>query len=172
MEKFENPAEMLSTAIAIAAYAHEKILDKGGQPYIFHCLHVAEKFNKDEFFEKTAAVLHDVIEDTHINEDYLRKDGIPESILTILDLLTRKPKQSYLEYILNIYDFKGNDYLKEVAIKIKLNDLDHNTDLTRLPSDKNSKITIDRMKKYTATYLFLSNKMNKNEYIENMKDFK
>ncbi len=165
MRKFKSPAEMLAAAISIAACAHEEQIDKGGQPYIYHCLEVSNGFKKDEYFERTCAILHDTKEDTYVNDETLRENGFPEDVITVVDLITRKDKQKYADYIINIYDYKKNDYLRKVAIRIKLNDLNHNTDLTRLPVDKDINTTLNRMKKYTATYMFLNARITKENFL-------
>ena len=61
---------MLDKAIRIAAVAHEGQLDKAGQPYILHPLRIM--FTKENEIERICAVLHDVIEDSNINTEYLR----------------------------------------------------------------------------------------------------
>ena len=64
---------LINKAIETAAKAHDGQYDKGGEPYIYHPLRVMLYANGDENV-KCAAVLHDVIEDTKINERELAED--------------------------------------------------------------------------------------------------
>jgi (p)ppGpp synthase/HD superfamily hydrolase len=114
---------MLENAIRIAVTAHAGQFDKGGNPYILHPLHVMEQMDTEE--EKVVAVLHDVIEDTNMDEDTLRAAGISDVCLDAIKLLTKKPDTEYQKYIINI---KRN----EIARKVKLADMRHNSDLTRI----------------------------------------
>jgi len=56
---------MLSTAIRIASEVFEDKYDKGGQPYILHCLNVMGQMDPNDHELMAIAVLHDVIEDSH-----------------------------------------------------------------------------------------------------------
>jgi len=61
----------LTRAIHIASEAHKNQKDKVGKPYITHVMRVMERCKSDD--EKIVAVLHDVVEDTEITLDDLRK---------------------------------------------------------------------------------------------------
>ena len=50
---------MLDKAIAIAAKEFEGKHDKGGNPYILHCLHVMHKVGPDDHELMIIAVHHD-----------------------------------------------------------------------------------------------------------------
>lgn len=113
----------LQIALRIAMKAHRGQLDRGGQPYIFHPLKVATMTSS--FDEFVTALLHDVIEDSDYTADDLRADGIPEHIMEALCLLTHDKDEPYMDYIRKI---KGND----LARAVKLADLKHNSDLSRL----------------------------------------
>lgn len=115
----------LAKAITIAAAAHQNQLDKNGTAYILHPIRVMLKM--DGNLLKTAAILHDVVEDTDWTLDMLRSEGFSERIIELIDLLTRRDSESYDDYIERIRS-DGN------AVKIKLADLEDNMDLTRLPS--------------------------------------
>ena len=71
------------------------------------------------------ALLHDVMEDTAVGYDDLSAEFPPE-VMEALELLTHKEEIPYLAYIENI---KTNP----LARTVKLADLMHNTDRTRLP---------------------------------------
>ena len=64
----------IDRAIMIASIAHAGQKDKAGKPYILHPLRVmltvaSDKHATDE--QKIVAVLHDVIEDTYVQEQHL-----------------------------------------------------------------------------------------------------
>ena len=62
-------------AVQLACQAHRGQTDKAGLPYIRHPLHVAEHM-PDEL-STIVALLHDVIEDTSMTAEDLRRAGIP-----------------------------------------------------------------------------------------------
>lgn len=115
---------LLEHAIAIALDVHSGQRDRYGRPYILHPLHVMLQMDSQE--EMTAAVLHDVVEDSDTTLNDLRAHGFPENILQAVDLLTHeKSAMSYDEYVRRL---KPNP----IARKIKLADLQHNMDIRRL----------------------------------------
>ena len=108
-------------AMHIAYNAHHGQLDKSGAPYIFHPIHLAEQM-EDEF-SCCAALLHDVVEDTDVTLDDLRKD-FPEEVVEAVRPLTHADGVSDAEYLTAI---KTNP----IALKVKLSDNAHNADQTR-----------------------------------------
>lgn len=132
-------------AYEIAKKAHLGQIDKAGEDYIKHPEKVASFVNSDE--EKAVAYLHDVIEDTELTLEDLREYGFSEEVLKAVDVITKKKGQDYQSY-LNLV--KTN----ELARVVKLADLRHNSDLTRLP--KITKKDLERNKKYISAIKFLS----------------
>lgn len=112
-------------AAEIAYNAHMGQRDKAGMPYIFHPYHVAEQM-KDEAAACTA-LLHDVAEDTAVTLDDLAKEFPPE-IIGALRLLTHDPKDDYMDYVAKI---KKNP----IARAVKIEDLKHNSDISRMSED-------------------------------------
>lgn len=110
-------------AMRICFEAHQYQVDKTGLPYVFHPFHLAEQM-QDEL-SCCVALLHDVIEDTSLTFEDLSKEGFPTEVIEALKLLTHDPKVPYMEYVKMI---KTN----ELARKVKLADLRHNSDLSRL----------------------------------------
>lgn len=110
-------------AMDIAYQAHHGQRDKGGAPYIFHPWHLAEQMDTET--EVTAALLHDVVEDTDVTMESLRQAGIREEVLEVLELLTHPKGEPYLDYIRRLLS-------NPTARKIKLADIHHNSDETRL----------------------------------------
>ena len=123
-------------AMKIAYKAHDGQVDKSGVPYIFHPIHLAEQMDTEE--ECIVALLHDVVEDTNITFEDLGKD-FSKTIIDALKLLTHDKSVDYMEYVKSI---KNNP----IAKKVKLADLNHNSDKTRLLSI--SEKDIERHKKY------------------------
>lgn len=115
--------DMTKKAMKIAYKAHEGQTDKSGIPYVFHPLHVAEQM-KDEP-STAAALLHDVPEDTGITLLDLEKAGFPKAVLEAVALLTRGREVPYLDYIRKLKE-------NSVARAVKLADLIHNSDISRL----------------------------------------
>ena len=109
-------------ASKIAYKAHEGQTDKAGVPYIFHPIHIAEQMDSEE--SCVVALLHDVIEDSDITLEILSK-YFNDDIITALRVLTKKENDDYVMYIKRV---KTN----KLAAKVKIKDLEHNRDLTRL----------------------------------------
>ena len=112
-------------AAEIAYNAHMGHRDKAGMPYIFHSYHVAEQM-KDEM-TVCAALLHDVAEDTAVTLEELAKE-FPPQVIEALRLLTHDPKDDYMDYVAKI---KGNP----IARAVKIEDLKHNSDISRMSKD-------------------------------------
>ena len=142
-----NTAEqsMVDLALSIARRAHEGQLDKAGVDYIEHPIYVASQVDTEE--EKAVALLHDVLEDSPITAEELLIAGLPEEIVTAVKVLTKKPMQDYQVYLETV---KKNS----LARVVKLADLKHNSDLSRLTSitEKDR----ERLKKYKKSIDFLS----------------
>ncbi|HLL81001.1 MAG TPA: hypothetical protein VK420_00060 [Longimicrobium sp.] len=115
----------LEDAIALAASAHRGQVDKAGQPYILHPLRLMLRLESDA--ERMTAVLHDVVEDTAVSLDQLAGLGYPREVLDALELLTRRPTDTYEAFIERV---SGN----ALARRVKLADLEDNMDVRRLPA--------------------------------------
>lgn len=137
--------EMTKKAMTIAYNAHHGQKDKSGIPYVFHPFHVAEQMEDED--SAVVALLHDVVEDTPITFSDLEKEGFSGEILGALKLLTRKKGVSYQDYIKKIKE-------NPLATKVKLADLAHNRDTSRL--DKMTKPDEERLKRYEQAVKYLS----------------
>lgn len=115
--------EMTKRAMKLCYEAHKNQVDKSGIPYVLHPFHLAEQM-KDEDTVVTA-LLHDVVEDTDYTLSDLKNMGFPEKVTDALALLTHDKSVPYMEYVEMI---KQNP----VARAVKLADLIHNSDLSRL----------------------------------------
>lgn len=138
--------EQFQIALELAVEKHKNQTDKAGNPYILHPLHVMENVNSKE--GKIIAILHDIIEDTDVTEDYLLKIGLSKRIVDAVVALTRSEDIDYQEYIKNL---GSNPLAKEV----KLADLEHNMDLKRLPTLEEK--DLERNRKYQIAYHYLIN---------------
>ena len=110
-------------AMKLAYEAHHGQVDKGGMPYVFHPFHLAEQM--DDEISTVAALLHDVVEDTDWTLEALAAEGFPAESLEVLQLLTHPKEEPYMDYIARLQH-------NPIAVKIKLADLRHNSDFTRL----------------------------------------
>ena len=134
------------TAMKIAFEAHINQVDKGGTPYIYHPIHLAEQLDTEA--EITAALLHDVVEDTDWTIDALRDAGISEEALEILALLTHPDSEAYMDYIRRVAEHPA-------ARRIKLLDMAHNMELTRLDPE-NHAAALHFQEKYREPWAFLN----------------
>ena len=125
--------------------AHKDQLDKSGIPYVFHPFHLAEQMQTEETV--LAALLHDVVEDTSYTLEDIKNLGVPASVIEALGLLTHKEGVPYMEYVAAI---KPNP----IARAVKLADLRHNSDLTRL--DQVDQKALERVEKYKKAMALLT----------------
>ena len=132
-------------ALRICFYAHKDQVDKTNMPYVFHPFHLAESM--DDEISTCVALLHDVVEDTNITFIDLEKEGFSEEVIGALKLLTHDLDVPYMDYVRKIKE-------NPVAAKVKLADLKHNSDLTRL--DKITEIDLERNKKYNEAIELLT----------------
>ncbi|HEK9596495.1 TPA: HD domain-containing protein, partial [Streptococcus equi subsp. equi] len=128
---------IVELAFRVAKKAHLGQVDKAGVDYIKHPITVASFVKTDE--EKATAYLHDVIEDTSLTLLDLEEYDFPRSVIEAVDILTKKKGQDYQSY-LNLV--KTN----KLARTVKLADLKHNSDLSRLSEVTNK--DLKRYKKY------------------------
>ncbi len=136
--------KLLTLAIKVATEAHEGQLDKGGNPYILHPQTVAASLDSTE--NKIVAYLHDVIEDTSVTLEDLEKLGFTYRIVNSIRILTKSKDISY------------DDYLKSVkkdsnAWHVKMADIKHNMDITRIPNPTAKDFA--RIEKYKKALEFL-----------------
>lgn len=136
--------EMLDKMLMIATKAHHGQFDRGGNPYILHPLKVMHYLKTDDEELMCMALGHDVIEDTSVTYKDLREAGISERVIEGIRALTKVPGQTYEEY-------KEGVFANEDAMKVKMADLRHNTDIRRLKGVTEKDIA--RMAKYQMFYL-------------------
>ena len=121
---------LLDKAIKIAVDSHSGQTSNNGEPYILHPLRMMFQFDTSE--EKIVAVLHDTIEKTDVDLNYLKDTGFSEQILFAVDSLSRRPDEDYDYYIQRVSKNK-------LATKVKVMDLHDNiSSLGREPKKMNS----------------------------------
>ena len=133
---------ILDRAKAIATSAHEGQMDKAGKPYIEHPMRVMNMGKTIE--EKIAGVLHDVVEDSDWTFEMLEKEGIPKDVMDALRCVTKLSEDEDYDHF--IERVKTNP----LAVKVKLNDLKDNMDITRL--GEVTKKDLGRLNKYIRAY--------------------
>ena len=149
----KEKGKMLALAIALTADAFKDDVDRGGSPYILHCLRVmngVKDVHSDRLMEDIlcAAVMHDMIEDEKITEAELYGYGFSRETVTLVSTLTHNKKhESWETYIERVAEDVW-------ATNIKLADLRDNSDITRLKGLR--KKDFDRLKKYHLAYVYLN----------------
>ena len=136
---------MFDLALSIAKKAHKGQYDKAGVDYIEHPLFVASLVDTEE--EKAVALLHDVLEDSPITAQELLSAGLPETVVSAVQVLTKKKGQDYQMYLELV---KSNS----IARRVKLADLKHNSDLFRLATVTEK--DLERLEKYKKAIDYLS----------------
>ena len=132
-------------AYEIAKSAHLGQVDKAGEDYIKHPQKVASFVKSDE--EKAVAYLHDVIEDTELTLEDLHEYEFSKEVIEAVDIITKKKGEDYQSYLNSV---KKN----KLARAVKLADLRHNSDLTRLT--KVTEKDIERKENYQKAIDFLN----------------
>ena len=137
--------ELTKKAMKLAFAAHKDQVDKSGIPYVFHPVHLAEQMESEE--TAIVALLHDVVEDTEYTLQDIAAMGFPQEVLEALALMTHDEAVPYMDYVVQL---KGNP----IARTVKLADLRHNSDLTRLDTvDEKALARIEKYKKAIAELL-------------------
>ena len=131
-------------ALNLCFEAHKNQTDKSGMPYVFHPFHLAEQMQTEE--TTIVALLHDVVEDTDYTISDLTELGFDKSITDAITLLTHNDNTEYMDYVAKI---KTNT----IAKAVKLADLKHNSDLSRL--DIVTEKALKRREKYQKAIAFL-----------------
>lgn len=130
---------MLANMLLLATNAHAGQFDRGGKPYILHPLKVMHYLKSDDEELQCIALGHDIIEDTDVTYGELSAAGMSTRVLEGIRALTKVRGESYTEY-------KGRVMQNRDAMRVKLCDLRHNTDIRRLKGVTEKDVA--RMAKY------------------------
>ncbi len=133
-------------ALSICFEAHKEQRDKSGAPYIFHPFHLAEQMTDE--YTTCVALMHDAVEDTDITLEQLAAEGFPSEVVEALGLMTHDDGTPYMEYVARLKD-------NPIARAVKLADLAHNSDMSRL--DSIDDYAVARAEKYGTAIAFLKN---------------
>lgn len=137
---------MLSEQAKIFAQKiHEQQFDKAGQPYISHLQFVASLVAMESDEVVATAWLHDSVEDTKTSlADISALFGAV--VADSVNAITKRQGEDYQDYLVRV---KSNN----IARKVKIADLTHNMDLSRLP--KITSKDLARYEKYQRAKQFL-----------------
>jgi (p)ppGpp synthase/HD superfamily hydrolase len=146
MKEREILTPTLEDAIVLATNAHKGQKDRNDEPYVMHPIRVmAQLWGHDE---RMVAVLHDIIEDTDVTLDDLRKAGYPDRIVEAVDAISRRKDagESFSQYIQRVRK-------NPLATKVKIADLKDNSNLDRLP--KVEAFDLKRLDRYNRALQYL-----------------
>ena len=132
-------------ALELSFKAHKNQVDKSGIPYVYHPFHLAEQMETEEAV--IVALLHDVVEDTDCTLEDIRAMGFPDSVVEAIALMTHDKSVPYMDYVAKIKE-------NPIAKAVKLADLKHNSDLSRL--DVVDEKALKRVEKYAVAIKVLS----------------
>lgn len=122
--------ELTNKALNLMFEKHKDQVDKAGIPYVFHPFHLAEQMPDET--STLVALMHDLVEDTDVTFEDLSSMGFPEEVVEAIKLLTHDKSIDYLDYVEKISK-------NSLARKVKIADLEHNMDPSRLSEEqKNS----------------------------------
>ncbi len=144
--------ELLGKVLVLATNAHAGQFDRGGNPYILHPMKVMHYLKSDDEELQCIALLHDVVEDTNTTWNDLADIGCTVRVLDAVAALTKMPGQNYDQY-------KAGVFANEDAMKVKMADLRHNTDIRRLKGVTEKDIA--RMAKYNQFYMEIQARLSK-----------
>ena len=131
-------------AMKLCFQAHKEQTDKSGIPYVFHPIHLAEQMGDED--TTVVALLHDVVEDTDYTLEDLRAMGFNQNVIEAIRQMTHAEGVPYLDYVAKIKE-------NPIARAVKLADLAHNSDLTRL--DTVDEKAMARVQKYAQAIRLL-----------------
>jgi (p)ppGpp synthase/HD superfamily hydrolase len=136
--------KLIETSLQIALQAYAGKTDKAGREYILHPLRVMAKMKTD--LEMSAALLHDVIEDSDITAEQLLAEGIPAEVVEAVRYLSKNEQEDYMDFVARV---KQNP----LAAKVKIADIEDNLDILRLAAlDEHD---LARIRKYHSAWHLL-----------------
>lgn len=153
--KVKESNDLMFKSLEIVTRLFNDKNDKGGQPYVIHLLKVYSGVS--EYLEKICALLHDVVEDSDVSYNDLVDVGYDKEIIDVLRILTKVRGEDYRDYIERIIDSKNIH-----AMNIKLADLKHNMDISRIKNPTTN--DYERIsKRYEPAYQKILSKINEME---------
>ena len=133
---------MISKMLLLATEKHSGQLDKAGMPYILHCMKVMQNLDTEDIELMCIALGHDLLEDTDVTSELLHNLGFSERVIKGIEDVTKSSGMTYEDYVKRIKNNKD-------AILVKMADLKHNIDVSRL------KVVTGNVIKRTVRYIKL-----------------
>lgn len=114
----ETPNALLERAIEVALVAHAGQVDKNGEAYILHPLRVmlTVRSHSGSIEQQVAAVLHDVLEDCDVPDDFLEQ-RFPSGVCNMVDALTHTEGEDYPSFLRRVALMPGALLVKEMDIR-------------------------------------------------------
>lgn len=142
--------KQLALTFSLIGEIYVNTFDKGNTPYVCHCIFVWEGVLDEDEDTQCAALLHDAVEDKKLTREDLADLNFSNKTRQIIDNLTHnKEIESYDDYIKRV----ANSLYRRETVKIKLRDLKHNSDISRVKGL--SKDDFDRLEKYVRSFHYL-----------------
>ena len=109
-------------AAAIAAQAYGTRRDRSGGLLLAHGVNVAQALSRTATpTAMNAAILHDILEDTDWTIEDLARWGVDSAACEVVDVLTRRSGETYMDYIRRICHAPG--VAGDTARQVKVADL-------------------------------------------------
>lgn len=138
--------EALNKMLVLVTTKFDGKFDRGGVPYVLHCLKVMHYIKSDDEELMCIALGHDLVEDTDVTYASLREMGFSERVIVGIRAMTKVPGETNDEYMERIKACPD-------AIRVKLADLRHNSDIRRLKGVTEK--DIKRIEKYHRMFMEL-----------------
>ncbi len=154
--KLSKLTSLVDKAEFLALKYHLYQTDKVGKAYIYHPRAVASML--DDEYGKITALLHDTVEDSDIDINLL-KSVFPSPVVDAVLTMTHKEDEDYFDYVERVSK-------NPLARRVKLCDLTHNMDLSRL--NEITEYDLIRQEKYKKAKAMLLEGENMNNNINAM----
>jgi (p)ppGpp synthase/HD superfamily hydrolase len=141
--KMSQMSILLSKLISLNAEKFKEKLDKGGSPYILHCLRVMLNVTTSDIELQCIAISHDLIEDIDVTYKDLQDIGCSDRVIEGIRCLTKIPGETKEEYLSKVLSNKD-------ACLVKLSDLKDNSDIHRMKGLREK--DFERLQKYHFMY--------------------
>jgi hypothetical protein len=95
-------------AVVFAARVYGASRDRSGGLFLAHGINVAQALGHAATSgAMSAAVLHDMLEDTEWTIDDLSRSGVEAFECEVIDVLTRRSGETYMDYVRRVCDARG-----------------------------------------------------------------